>query len=96
MGLQTIGQLAAVPAEFLEARFGPGGRDLQDLARGRDDRAVEPGAGQVSTGKIGVGQVTPIEIRAGQTGALEIEVAEIEEAQVQTGEIRRLFAGRLN
>jgi DNA polymerase-4 len=42
MGLQTIGQLAAVPAELLETRFGPSGRSLQDLAHGRDDRAVEP------------------------------------------------------
>src|SRR5712692_5117431 len=41
MGLQTIGQLAAVPAEYLEARFGPSGRGLQDLAHGRDDRGVE-------------------------------------------------------
>jgi DNA polymerase-4 len=50
MGLQTIGQLAAVPGEFLEARFGPGARGLQDLAHGRDDRAVEPFAPPKSMG----------------------------------------------
>jgi DNA polymerase-4 len=50
MGLQTIGQLAAVPSEYLEARFGPGGRALQDLARGRDDRPVEPFAPPKSMG----------------------------------------------
>jgi DNA polymerase-4 len=50
MGLQTIGQLAAVPAEFLEARFGPSARSLQDLAHGRDDRAVEPFAPPKSMG----------------------------------------------
>jgi DNA polymerase-4 len=42
MGVSTIGQLAAMPAAYLEARFGPGGRSLQELALGRDDRAVEP------------------------------------------------------
>ena len=50
MGLQTIGQLAAVPAEYLEARFGPSGRGLQDLAHGRDDRGVEPFAPPKSMG----------------------------------------------
>jgi len=50
MGLQTIGQLAAVPAEFLEARFGSSGRGLRDLALGRDDRPVEPFAPPKSMG----------------------------------------------
>jgi DNA polymerase IV len=50
MGLQTIGQLAAVPAEFLEARFGSSGRGLRDLALGRDDREVEPFAPPKSMG----------------------------------------------
>ena len=50
MGLQTIGQLAAVPPGYLEARFGPGGRALQDLAHGRDDRPVEPFAPPKSMG----------------------------------------------
>jgi DNA polymerase-4 len=42
MGLTTIGQLASVPAEYLEARFGPSGRSLRELAHGRDERPVEP------------------------------------------------------
>ena len=50
MGLSTIGQLAAVPAAYLEARFGPSGRSLQDLASGRDDRLVEPFAPPKSMG----------------------------------------------
>jgi DNA polymerase-4 len=50
MGLSTIGQLAAVPAAYLEARFGPSGRSLQDLAFGRDDRLVEPFAPPKSMG----------------------------------------------
>jgi DNA polymerase-4 len=50
MGLSTIGQLAAVPAAYLEARFGSSGRSLQDLAFGRDDRLVEPFAPPKSMG----------------------------------------------
>jgi DNA polymerase IV len=50
MGLSTIGQLAAVPAAYLEARFGPSGRSLQDLAFGRDDHLVEPFAPPKSMG----------------------------------------------
>ncbi len=50
MGISTIGQLAAVPIGFLEARFGPGGRGLHDLALGRDDRVVEPFAPPKSMG----------------------------------------------
>jgi DNA polymerase-4 len=50
MGLHTIGQLAAVPAGYLEARFGPGGRGLRELAHGRDDRPVEPYAPPKSMG----------------------------------------------
>jgi DNA polymerase-4 len=50
MGLSTIGQLAAVPAEYLEARFGPSGRSLRELAHGRDDRPVEPFAPPKSMG----------------------------------------------
>ncbi|HEY7867686.1 MAG TPA: DNA polymerase IV [Methylomirabilota bacterium] len=50
MGLSTIGQLAAVPAEYLEARFGPSGRSLRELAHGRDERPVEPFAPPKSMG----------------------------------------------
>jgi DNA polymerase IV len=50
MGISTIGQLASLPLEYLGARFGSGGRSLQDLALGRDDRAVEPFAAPKSIG----------------------------------------------
>src|SRR5258707_11453429 len=33
MGVTTIGQLAAVPVPYLEARFGSSGRGLHDLSR---------------------------------------------------------------
>ncbi|HET7570710.1 MAG TPA: DNA polymerase IV [Gammaproteobacteria bacterium] len=42
MGIATIGDLRAVPAATLEQRFGRWGQRLYELARGIDDRAVEP------------------------------------------------------
>jgi DNA polymerase-4 len=42
LGIRTIGQLAQMPRASLEARFGSGGLALAELARGRDDRPVEP------------------------------------------------------
>jgi DNA polymerase-4 len=42
LGIRTIGQLAKMPRASLEARFGSGGLALAELARGRDDRPVEP------------------------------------------------------
>ncbi len=42
LGIRTIGQLAAIPAEHLRSRFGESGPFLGELARGLDDRPVEP------------------------------------------------------
>ncbi|OGB94208.1 MAG: hypothetical protein A2Z31_08910 [candidate division NC10 bacterium RBG_16_65_8] len=42
MGFRTIGQIAGTPVESLEGALGHAGRDLWDLANGRDDRPVEP------------------------------------------------------
>jgi DNA polymerase-4 len=43
LGVTTVGELAAVPADVLEAAVGGAhGRQLAQLARGIDDRAVEP------------------------------------------------------
>ena len=42
MGISTIGQLAAMPLEQLRPRFGTGARQLTELARGLDERPVEP------------------------------------------------------
>jgi DNA polymerase IV len=50
MGIRTIGQLARIPAAHLIARFGQHGPDLLDLARGLDQRAVEPDAAPKSMG----------------------------------------------
>lgn len=42
MGLGTVEQLAATPAQTLRRRFGVSGQQLYDLAWGRDPRQVEP------------------------------------------------------
>ena len=42
MGIRTIGQLATMPTPYLEARFGKSAAHLAALARGLDDRPVEP------------------------------------------------------
>ncbi len=42
MGIRTIAQLAATPLGHLEASFGGGAVSLLALARGQDDRPVEP------------------------------------------------------
>jgi DNA polymerase-4 len=42
MGIVTIGDLAALPLSFLEKTFGRSGLELGRLARGEDDRGVEP------------------------------------------------------
>ncbi len=50
LGFQTIGQLAGTRAEVLEEALGQAGRELWDLANGRDDRPVEPGQDAKSIG----------------------------------------------
>jgi DNA polymerase-4 len=42
LGIAKIGQLQALPPSTLVRRFGKHGRQLHDLAFGRDDRPVEP------------------------------------------------------
>ena len=50
MGIRTIGRLASVPAGHLQARFGKNGALLHELARGIDERPVEPFAPPKSMG----------------------------------------------
>jgi DNA polymerase IV len=50
LGIQTIGQLAGLGPAALEARFGRQGPALAELARGHDDRRVEPFAAPKSMG----------------------------------------------
>jgi DNA polymerase IV len=50
LGIQTIGQLASLGPAALEARFGSQGPALAELARGHDDRPVEPFAAPKSMG----------------------------------------------
>ncbi|HET6725446.1 MAG TPA: DNA polymerase IV [Gammaproteobacteria bacterium] len=42
MDVTTVGELRTVPAEALEQQFGRWGQRLYELARGIDDRAVQP------------------------------------------------------
>lgn len=42
LGIGTLGELAALPAAAVAARFGPAGRDAWALASGRDAAAVRP------------------------------------------------------
>src|SRR5581483_7724326 len=42
LGVRTIGQLAALPERVMADHFGKSGRQLWELAHGRDDRAVTP------------------------------------------------------
>ena len=55
-GLKTLGELAALPADELSGRLGPGGLELQRFARGEDSRPLVP---------------DPVEERFEQTLALE-------------------------
>ena len=50
LGIQTIGQLQALPREVLARRFGKYGGQLADLAFGRDARPVAPDAQARSIG----------------------------------------------
>ncbi|HEV8438410.1 MAG TPA: DNA polymerase IV [Methylomirabilota bacterium] len=50
MGIRTIGQLAATPLAHLQSRFGKNGALLSELARGVDERDVEPFAPPKSMG----------------------------------------------
>jgi nucleotidyltransferase/DNA polymerase involved in DNA repair len=42
LGLHTLGELAALPAAKIAARFGPPGRHVWELARGNDPEPVRP------------------------------------------------------
>lgn len=42
LGLRTLGELRALPAPAVAARFGPAGRHAWELAGGRDDAPVRP------------------------------------------------------
>ncbi|MBI3637543.1 MAG: DNA polymerase IV, partial [Candidatus Rokubacteria bacterium] len=50
MGITTIRELQRLPLTALERRFGSHGRQLRELAFGRDDRPVEPASEAKSIG----------------------------------------------
>ena len=49
LGVQTIGELAALPEGALDRRLGTHGHDLQRLARGIDDRTVASDPGEAKS-----------------------------------------------
>jgi len=51
LGIRTIGELAAYPVDVLRQRLGSAGDLLQRLARGEDDRPVEPSIEAKSIGR---------------------------------------------
>ena len=66
LGIRTIGQMAAYPAETLRRRFGASGDGLHRLARGEDDREVIP-----STDAKSIGRETTFAQDIGDADALE-------------------------
>ncbi len=42
LGLEKVGQVAAIPLSAMQAQFGPDGRRAWDLANGRDDSRIIP------------------------------------------------------
>lgn len=42
LGLERVGQVAAIPLSAMQAQFGPDGRRAWDLANGRDDSRIIP------------------------------------------------------
>lgn len=66
LGLHTIGDLAGYPVDVLERRFGTAGPGLHRLARGEDDRPVEPTSEAKS-----IGRETTFEQDIGDADALE-------------------------
>lgn len=44
LGLRTLGEIAALPASAMQARFGPDGRRIWELSRGNDETLVQPRA----------------------------------------------------
>lgn len=49
-GVETVGQLRKLDKRWLESRFGKAGVQLYRLARGQDDRPVDPGGERKSIG----------------------------------------------
>ncbi|MGI8478078.1 MAG: DNA polymerase Y family protein [Thermomicrobiales bacterium] len=42
LGLRTLGEIALLPSAAMQARFGPDGRRIWELARGNDDTLIHP------------------------------------------------------
>ena len=79
-GLKTLGELAALPADELSGRLGPGGLELQRFARGEDSRLLVP---------------DPVEERFEQTLALEWPIEGLEPLSFVLGRVLEPLCIRL-
>jgi DNA polymerase-4 len=69
LGIETIGDLARLPEDLLHRKFGTYGRQLWGLARGGDDRSVNP---QREVKSIGAEDTFPVDINGLTTVKAEL------------------------
>ena len=79
-GLKTLGECAALPSDELFERLGPGGLELQRIARGEDERPLVP---------------EPVEERFEQTLALDWPIEGLEPLSFVLGRVLELLCARL-
>ena len=79
-GLKTLGELAALPSGELFERLGPGGLELQRIARGEDERPLVP---------------EPVEERFEQTLALEWPIEGLEPLSFVLGRVLKPLCASL-
>ena len=79
-GLKTLGELAALPADELSERLGPGGLELQRIARGEDSRPL---------------MSEPVEERFEHTLALEWPIEGLEPLSFVLGRVLEPLCARL-
>ena len=90
MGIVTIAQLQRLPVAMLAKRFGEHGRQLHDLAFGRDDRAVEPSTAAKSIGAettYGVDCRDPERLRQTLRGHAERVARELREEKLAAARV---------
>jgi len=87
LGVRTIGELAALPASYLEQQFGEHGRRLAQHARGIDQRPVEP-----QTVRKSISQESTFARDVADSGAVERELLHLSEGVARQLRHRGLFA----
>jgi nucleotidyltransferase/DNA polymerase involved in DNA repair len=83
LGVETIGDIATLPESSLVNAVGPSaGRDLHDLARGRDDREVIP---DITSKSISVEETFEVDL----VGSEVVQTVLLAHAQRLSGRLRR-------